>query len=100
MPDIPAHVRWRPLSKHRVKVAVWNRSDARTSSREGGPAKYNPLVYDNPRIEALERRCITHGVVVHEAPDIAICYMKLDDNEPFVGVCSGELTHYVWVEMY
>src|SRR5437870_13885807 len=65
MPNIPAHVIWRSLSKHKVRVAVWDASDARKSSKDG-PAKYNPKSYTEPRIEALERLCIEDGIVVED----------------------------------
>jgi hypothetical protein len=100
MPDIPAHVHWQPYTKHRVKTWVWDQSEARRSSGEGGPAKYNPRVFQtDQQIEAIERRCLTDGIVVHHDGVIATCYMLVDQKEPYVGVCSGEFTHFIWVEM-
>lgn len=99
MPNIPAHVHWQKLSKHRVKAAVWDVSDARKSSKDG-PAKYNPKTYNDPTIEALERHCIESGTVVDETADFVSCYVCVDLAEPFVGACSGDFTHYVWSEMY
>lgn len=99
MPDIPATITWLSLEKHRkVNKKRWDNGQALAMSKNKA-SQYNPhLYFTDEEVKALETLCLSTGTVIYENADFRSCYLRIPGVE--VGVCSGEITEYVYAEMY
>ena len=95
---------WQRRLKHRkATIRTWDNGDAqRWSAQHVSESQYNPhvLVTDND-VRAIELRCLNEGIEIASLSTVKrMFYMERRDLGDYVGVCSGELTFYVFAEWH